>query len=105
MNQKLKLEPTENRVIIKQDDKPKEQMKGKIVLPDANKTAPAFGTILAVGPGRKREDGSRTRMTLQVGWRVAFPEYGGTRITVDEVEYVIFGEPEIIAVFVNTETE
>ena len=69
-----------------------------IIIPDTAKEKPEQGTVVAVGPGRRGDDGSAIPMTVQVGDRVMFSKYGYDEIKVGGVEYFILPESSILAV-------
>lgn len=71
---------------------------GGIVLPDSAKEKPKEGTIIAVGPGRVLDDGSRGTLQVKKGDRVLFTSYAGTEIKVDGEEYLVMSEDDILAV-------
>jgi chaperonin GroES len=75
-----------------------EMTKSGIVLPDTAKERPQEGTVLAVGPGRTLDDGSREPMELTVGQKVLFQKYAGTEFKLDEEELLILSQKDILAV-------
>ena len=92
----VKLDPLGDRVVIK--PLPREEVtKSGIVLPDTAKEKPQEGEIVAVGPGRVSEDGKRIPMEVKVGDKVIYAKYAGIEIKVDEVEYVILRESDVLA--------
>jgi chaperonin GroES len=95
----FKLKPMADRVVIKPI--PKEEVsKGGIYLPDtATKEKPQEGTVIAVGPGRILDDGTRKPIDVEVGDRVLFAKYAGTEFkSEDEEEFIILGEKDILAI-------
>jgi chaperonin GroES len=72
--------------------------KSGIVLPDTAKERPQEGTILAVGPGRTLDDGSREQMEVSEGQKVLFQKYAGTEFKLDEDELLILSQKDILAV-------
>jgi len=92
----VKLDPLGDRGVIK--PLPREEVtKSGIVLPDTAKEKPQEGEIVAVGPGRVSEDGKRIPMEVKVGDKVIYAKYAGIEIKVDEVEYVILRESDVLA--------
>ena len=71
---------------------------GGIVLPESAKEKPREGMVIAVGPGRVRDDGSRSEPQVKVNDRVIFSSYAGTEVDVGGVDYLIVREDEILAV-------
>jgi chaperonin GroES len=72
--------------------------KSGIVLPDTAKERPQEGTILAVGPGRTLDDGSREPMEVSEGQKVLFQKYAGTEFKLDDDELLILSQKDILAV-------
>jgi chaperonin GroES len=92
-----KLRPLGDRVIVKPT--PREEMtKSGIVLPDTAKEKPQEGEILAVGPGRILEDGSREAIDVQVGQKVLYAKYAGTEFKVESDELLIVSQKDILAI-------
>lgn len=93
----VNLKPLGDRVVIK--PQPREEVtKSGIVLPDTAKEKPQEGLVVAVGPGRMLEDGKRAAMEVSEGDRVIYAKYAGTEIKLDDEEYLILGEKDILAV-------
>jgi chaperonin GroES len=93
----MKARPLSDRVLLKRIEE-KEAVKGGIIIPDTAKEKPMEGEVISVGPGKIMEDGKRSPMDLKAGDRVLFGKYAGTEIKIDDVEYVIMREEEILAV-------
>lgn len=93
---KLKIRPLEDRVVIQQIEA-EEKTAGGIVLPDTAKEKPQRGRVLAVGPGKLLDSGSRAEIDLKVGDEVLFGKYSGTDIKVDGEEIKILRESDILA--------
>ena len=92
-----KLKPLGDRVVIKPT--PREEMtKSGIVLPDTAKEKPQEGEILAVGPGKTLDDGSRETMDVSVGQKVLYAKYAGTEFKVEGDELLIVSQKDILAV-------
>lgn len=95
---KLKLAPLGSRVVIKALER-EEMTKSGIVLPDTAKEKPQEGKVLAVGPGDRHPDtGERIPVELKVGDRVLFQKYAGTEFKLDDEEYLILAEKDVLAV-------
>jgi chaperonin GroES len=75
-----------------------EVTKSGIVLPDTAKEKPQRGQVVAVGPGRLTDDGKRLPMEVKVGDEVLFAKYAGTELKIDDEEYLILSEKDILAV-------
>jgi len=93
----VNLKPLADRVIVKVIEA-EEKTKGGIVLPDTAKERPQQGEVLAVGPGRRGEDGNLLPMTVKVGDRVLFSKYGGTEVKLGGEEYLILREDDILGI-------
>jgi chaperonin GroES len=94
---KIKLQPLGDRVVVQRDES-EEVTTGGIVLPDSAKDAPARGTVMSVGDGIIMRDGSRVALQLTVGARVIFSSYGGETINIDDEEYLLMRESDVLAV-------
>ena len=92
-----KLRPLGDRVVLKPT--PREEMtKSGIVLPDTAKEKPQEGSILAVGPGRILDDGTREKMDVAAGDKVLYSKYAGTEFKVDGEELLIVSQKDILAI-------
>lgn len=94
---KLNLKPLADRVVVRKLEA-EEKTAGGIVLPDTAKEKPQQGEVLAVGPGKLDEKGTRHPMEVKVGEKVLFAKYSGTEVKIDGVEYLILAERDILAV-------
>lgn len=93
----MKVKPLGDRVLVKPSEE-KERTKGGIVLPDTAKEKPQEGKIVAVGEGKKTDEGKIIPLSVKEGDVVLYGKYSGTEITVDEEEYLIIREDDILAV-------
>ena len=94
----MKIKPLGNRVVLKSLPE-KEVTKGGIILPDtAEKEKPEQAEVVAVGPGKLLDDGKRSEIEVKVGDKVIFSKYSPTEIKLDEEEYLIVGEEDILGV-------
>lgn len=93
----LKLTPLGDRVVVQPQGR-EETTKSGIVLPDTAKEKPQRGTVLAVGQGRRDEDGDRIPMDVKVGDQVLFAKYAGTEFKLDDQELLILAEKDILAI-------
>ena len=91
-----KLNPLDDRIVIEVLEA-EERTAGGIVLPDTAKEKPQRGKVTAVGPGKLLKTGVRAAVALKVGDKVLFGKYAGTEVTVNEVEFKILRENEILA--------
>ena len=88
-------EPLHDQVLIKRLEE-KETVKGGIIIPDSAKEKPSEGEVIAVGEGRKNEKGERIPLDVRVGDRVLFGKYSGNEIKIDDVDYVVVKEDQIM---------
>ena len=94
----LKLRPLADRVVVKPVERD-EMTKSGILLPDTAKEKPQEGIIEAVGNGRYNEQtGVRIALDVKVGDRVMYAKYAGSEVKIDDTEYLILGEKDILAV-------
>jgi len=92
----MKLVPLDDRVVLQRLEA-EDTTQGGIVLPDAAKEKPQKGKVVAVGPGRVLDDGSRVGLEVAKGDTVLFGKYAGTEVTIDGEEYVIMKESDLLA--------
>ncbi len=93
----MALRPLHDRVIVKRMDNERKTASG-IVIPDSAAEKPDQGEVLAVGPGKKNEDGKVAPVDLKVGDKVLFGKYAGQAVKVDGEELLVIREEEILAV-------
>lgn len=92
----MKLRPLGDRVVL-QYQEAEEKTQAGIILPDSAKEKPQEAVVIAVGPG-KAEDGKVSEMQVKEGDRVIFSKYAGTEIKLDEEEFIIVEQNEIMAI-------
>ncbi len=93
----VNVRPLHDRVLIKRVEE-EEQVRGGIIIPDTAKEKPQEAEVVAVGPGKLQDDGKRQPMDVNAGDRVLVGKYSGSEIKIDDNEYVILREDEILAV-------
>ena len=91
------VKPLGDRVFVKVSAS-EEKTAGGLYLPDTAKEKPQVGEIVATGPGRRNDDGSRQEMEIKVGDKVLYSKYAGTDIKLGTEEYVLLSEKDILAV-------
>lgn len=96
----MKLQPLGDRILVKALES-RERTKGGIVLPDTAKERPQEGKVVAIGSGKMLEDGTIKSLEVKTGDTILFGKYAGTEVKVDEEEYLILREEDILAI-VNT---
>ena len=92
----VKVAPLADRVVIKAMEET-ESMRGGLYIPDTAKEKPQQGEIVAVGPGRF-DEGKRVPMDVKVGDKVLYGKYSGTEVTLDNEQYLILRESDVLAV-------
>jgi chaperonin GroES len=93
----MQLKPLGDRVVLKLVER-EEKTKGGILLPDSAKEKPQKGEVLAVGTGKVLDSGEKIPLDVQVGDKVIFARYSGTEVKVEEEDYLIVSEKDILAV-------
>jgi chaperonin GroES len=93
----VKVRPLHDRVLVKRLEL-EEQVRGGIIIPDSAKEKPQEAQVIAVGPGKVQDDGSRAKLDVKVGDKVLVGKYSGSDIKIDDEDYVILREDEILAV-------
>jgi chaperonin GroES len=93
----MKVKPLHDRVLIKRVEE-KETVKGGIIIPDTAKEKPQEGEVIAVGGGKKTEEGKVIPLDVKAGDRILFGKYSGTEIKIDEQEYLIIREDEVLGI-------
>ena len=91
------IKPLQDRVIIRRIEEG-EQIRGGIIIPDTAKEKPQEGEVIAVGEGKKLDNGERVPLDIKEGDRVLFGKYAGTEIKLDGDEYLIMREDDILGV-------
>ena len=91
------IKPLGDKVVVESLES-EEKSSGGIILPDSAKKKPQEGTVVAVGPGKVLENGSRGEMSVKVGDVVVFAKYGGTEVTIEGRELIILDQDSIYAV-------
>ena len=93
----MKLKPLNDRVLVKRLES-EEKTAGGLYIPDTAKEKPSKGQVVAVGPGKIAENGSRVAMAVKKGDEVLFNKYAGTEIKLDNVDHLVMREEAILAI-------
>jgi chaperonin GroES len=93
----MKFKPLRDRVFVKFSSE-EEKTSGGLFIPDTAKEKPQKGTVIAVGSGRITDDGKRQPMDVKVGDTILFDKYSGSKIKVDDEEYLIIREEDILGI-------
>jgi chaperonin GroES len=96
----MKLRPLGDRVVVKPVEK-EDKTKSGIVIPDTVKEKPQEGIVEAVGTGRILDNGTKVPMELEVGDKVLYAKYSGNEFKLDDVEYLIIPEKDVLAIVDN----
>ena len=94
----MKLRPLHDRVIVKRLEEEKKSA-GGIIIPDNAAEKPVRGEVIAVGPGKRGDDGKLQPMDVKAGDTVLFGKYSGSEVKIDGTEYVVMREDDIMGVF------
>ena len=93
----MKIRPLHDRVIVKRLDNERKTASG-IVIPDSAAEKPDQGEIIAVGPGKRDDNGKQIALDVKVGDRVLFGKYSGTEVKIDGDAFLIMTEEEILGI-------
>lgn len=94
----MAVKPLEDRVLVKPLEQASVTSSG-LYLPESSKEKPIQGTVIAAGPGKILENGTRASMSVSKGDRVVYSKYAGTEVDIDGVEHLILRETELLGVF------
>jgi len=92
-----KVRPVYDRILVKRIEE-QEVKKGGIIIPDTAKEKPQEGEVVAVGNGKILDDGTRVVLEVKAGSRILFGKYSGTEVKIDEQEYLIMREDDVLAI-------
>ena len=92
-----KVSPLADRVVVKALEET-EQMRGGLYIPDTAKEKPQQGEIVAVGKGKVTDEGKRIDLEVKVGDRVLYGKYSGTEVTLENEQYLILREADVLAI-------
>ena len=93
----MKLRPLQDRILV-QRVKEDEKTKGGIFIPDTAKEKPIEGRVIAAGKGKLSEEGKRIALEVRKGDRVLFGKYSGTEVKIEDEEYLIMREDDVLGV-------
>ena len=94
----MNIRPLHDRIVVKRVDE-QETLASGIIIPDSAKEKPQKGEVIAVGKGKRADDGKLIELDVQVGDSILFGKYSGSEIKLDGVEYMIMREDEVLGVF------
>src|SRR3954468_2098511 len=93
----MKIRPLYDRIVVKRIEE-QETVRGGIIIPDSAKEKPQEGEVIAVGNGKRLEDGTVAALEVKAGDRILFGKYSGNEIKLDGVEYIIMREDDVLGV-------
>lgn len=93
----MNIRPLHDRVLVTRIEQD-EQVRGGIIIPDTAKEKPQEAEVVAVGPGKVQDDGSRSPMDVKKGDRILIGKYSGSEVKIEGEDFVILREDEILAV-------
>jgi chaperonin GroES len=93
----MQVKPLADRVLIRPLEA-EEMKKGGIIIPDTAKEKPQEGEVIEVGPGRLTDEGKKIPLEVKKGDKVLYGKYSGTEVTIDNKEYMIMRESDVLAV-------
>jgi chaperonin GroES len=93
----MKIRPLHDRILVKRVEE-KEVVKGGIIIPDTAKEKPQEGKVIAVGGGKVGEDGKKIPLDVKAGDRILFGKYSGNDVKIEDEEYVIMREEDVLAI-------
>ena len=96
----MKFRPLHDRILIKRVEE-EEKTKGGIIIPDSAKEKPIEGKVIAVGNGKRLEDGKLAGLEVKAGDRILFGKYSGTEIKLDGEEHLILREEDVLGILDN----
>lgn len=94
----MKIKPLHDRVLVRRLESEEEEVRGGIVIPDTAKEKPQEGEVVAVGDGKILDNGQKVKMSVKAGDRVLFGKYSGSEVKLDDEEFLIMREDEILGV-------
>jgi chaperonin GroES len=93
----MKVRPLHDRILVKREDE-EEAKHGSIIIPDTAKEKPQRGKVVAAGNGKVGEDGKRIPLDVKSGDRILFGKYSGNEVKIDNEDYLILREEDVLAI-------
>jgi chaperonin GroES len=94
---KTKLRPLHDRILVKRIEE-EEVRRGGIIIPDTAKEKPQEGKVIAVGTGKVTDDGKKIPLDVKAGDRILFGKYSGSEVKIDDEEYLIMREEDVLGI-------
>jgi chaperonin GroES len=93
----MKIRPLHDRILVRREEE-KQAKKGSIIIPDSAKEKPQEGTVISVGNGKVMEDGKKVSLDVKAHDRILFGKYSGSEVKIDDEEYLIMKEEDVLAI-------
>jgi chaperonin GroES len=93
----MKVRPLHDRILVKREEED-EARAGSIIIPDTAKEKPQKGKVVAAGNGKVGDDGKRIPLDVKTGDRILFGKYSGSEVKIDDKEYLIMREEDVLAI-------
>jgi chaperonin GroES len=93
----MKIRPLHDRILVERLEE-QEVKKGSIIIPDTAKEKPQEAKVIAVGNGKVTDDGTKLPLDVKVGDRILFGKYSGSEVKIDDKEYLILREEDVLAI-------
>jgi chaperonin GroES len=93
----MKIRPLHDRILVKRIEE-QEVKKGGIIIPDTAKEKPKEGKVVAVGTGKVNEEGKKIPLDVKAGDRILFGKYSGSEVKVEDEEYLILREEDVLGI-------
>jgi chaperonin GroES len=93
----MKVRPLQDRLLVRRVEE-EEKTKGGIIIPDSAKERPLEGNVIAVGAGKRLDDGTLVALDVKAGDRILFGKYSGTEIKIDGIDHLILREDEVLGI-------
>ena len=101
----MKIKALHDRILVKRVEGEEEEIRGRIVIPDTAKEKPQEGEVAAVGDGKVLDSGQKVSMSVQEGDRILFDKYSGTEVKIDDEEFLIMREDEVLGILVGKKSK
>ena len=98
----MNIRPLYDRIVVKRVEETDEKTAGGLIIPDTAKEKPQQGEVVAVGQGKRNEDGKIIALDVKAGDRILFGKYSGSEIKIDGNEYLIMREDEVLGVLTGS---
>jgi len=95
---KTKLRPLHDRILVKRTEEEEEVRRGGIIIPDSAKEKPQEGKVIAVGNGKVTDEGKKIALDVKAGDRILFGKYSGSEVKIDDEEYLILREEDVLGI-------